>query len=45
MGGDKSKLATRSGVRFYLAKKYLREAGRDLGQARRLKKDTNSAEP
>ena len=44
-GGDKSKLATRSGVRFYLAKEFLREGGRDLGPARRLKKDTNSAGP
>ena len=44
-GGYKSKLATRSGARLYLAKEYLREADRDLKLARRLKKDTNSAGP
>ena len=45
MGGYKSKLATRSGARFYLAKEYLRGADRDLGLARRLKKDANFAGP
>ena len=41
--GGKSKLVTRSGVRFYLAKGYLGKADRDLGPARRLKRGRNPA--
>ena len=43
--GYKSKLVTRSGVGFYLTKKYLRETYRGLGSARGLKRDKNPAGP